>query len=181
MTLRASPIERLSRRRGRIDTAPAEMDRPLLVVVVSKKADWVSPPTSHRNSILPAIVSNGCELRNTKWEKPGALLLSTRALSMPGPHHSFSVLKPIDTAPRSARMDDCPGRSCARDLSPKRSGMSSEYGPLAYHGNEKLLRFAGIAGDGMILVARGGKESFWAVRISGAITMRRMPRLTATP
>ena len=67
----------------------------------AKYPDPRSSPASSRPSTVPIPSRMGRAVRTKRCGNPAALLLSTSALSRPGPHHSFSVETPALTGPAS--------------------------------------------------------------------------------
>src|SRR5436189_5401981 len=116
--------------------ARALMARASSVDVESKYGDSNRPPRNQRaETLLPVTFTKARQM-------PGALLLSTIAFRIPGPHHAFALETPIVTGPRSAASVDWPASRPVKPRVPKRSGRSMEYAPTC-HGVEELLRPGG--------------------------------------
>ena len=82
----------------------------------------MSPPTSQRISTSPSRVAIGCAVRTKRCGNPGALLLSTIAFRIPGPHHSFSLEKPTSRLLTDVSAVVCPRSIRPIDLLPNRIG-----------------------------------------------------------
>src|SRR5213593_619668 len=138
-TARATPTARCGSQRGchtsaaadkSLDLVPTRSNAPgtLFAAGVRKKCDSSSRQRKVENSRFPNAVCTGFADRTRRRGTPGALLLSNKAFWIPGPHHSCSVDAPTVTLPRRRLTEDSPGSLKTSAASPKRKGVSIEFG-----------------------------------------------------
>jgi len=100
-TARVKPTVTFGAARGVQASATPLMERQLFASDVSKYADSRKPPANNLKSNVPARVEIARVGRANKRGMPAAFVLITIAFWMPGPHHSFSVVRPAVIRPKS--------------------------------------------------------------------------------
>ena len=115
--------------------------RRLLVLSRSKKSDSRSTPVIHCASKRPMGVSIPSRVCTNACGKPSALLLSTMALFVPGPHQRFSVATPVVSHGTSTETLLWPAVVRCRCWSPNRYGRSIDDGD-GWNGLAQTLRAA---------------------------------------